>query len=96
MDLTLVKKPSAWLPIVMSVAALALVAGDLALYGIERGGEEGAVAHTWQLLMAGQVPLIAYFVMKWLREAPRRAKPILLLQVTAGIAAFAPVYLLHL
>ena len=96
MDLTLVKKPSAWLPIAMSVAALALVAGSLALYGITRGGDEGAVAHTWQLLMAGQLPLIAYFAVKWLRQAPRRAAPILMLQVAAGIAALAPVYLLHL
>jgi hypothetical protein len=96
MDLTLVKKPSAWLPIAMSAAALALVAGSLALYGITRGGDEGAVAHTWQLLMAGQLPLIAYFAVKWLRQAPRRAAPILMLQVAAGIAALAPVYLLHL
>ena len=96
MDLTLLKKPSACLPIAMSVAALALVAGSLALYGIERGGDEGAVAHTWQLLIAGQLPLIAYFAVKWLRQAPRRAAPILVLQVAAGIAALAPVYLLHL
>ncbi len=96
MDLTLLKKPTAWLPIAMSVSALALVAGSLALYGITRGGDEGAVAHSWQLLMGGQLPLIAYFGLKWLRQAPRRAAPILMLQVAAGIAALAPVYLLHL
>jgi hypothetical protein len=96
MDFAMLKKPSAWLPIAMSVAALALVAGDLALYGIVRGGDEGAVAHTWQLLMAAQVPLIAYFAVTWLRQAPRQAAPILMLQVAAGIAALAPVYLLHL
>ena len=96
MDLTLLKKPSACLPIAMSVAALALLAGSLSLSGIERGGDEGAVAHTWQLLMGGQLPVIAYFAAKWLRQAPRRAAPILMLQVAAGIAALAPVYLLHL
>jgi hypothetical protein len=96
MDLTLLKKPSACLPIAMSVAALALVALSLAVYGIERGGDEGAVAHTWQLLMGGQLPVIAYFAAKWLRQAPRKAAPILMLQVAAGMAALAPVYLLHL
>ena len=96
MNLTLLKKPSACLPIVMSAAALALVLGYLALYGIARPGDEGAVAHTWQLLMAGQVPLIAYFVIRWLRQAPRQAALVLGLQVAAGIAALAPVYLLHL
>lgn len=96
MELTLLKKPSACLPIAMSVAALALVGGDLALYGIDRTGDEGAVAHTWQLLMGGQLPLMAYFAFRWLRQAPRQAARILMLQVTAVIAALAPVYLLHL
>lgn len=96
MDPTLLTKPSAYLPIAMSIAALALVGGYLALYGIARGGDEGAVAHTWQLLMGGQLPLIAYFVVRWLREAPRQAAGVLVLQMTAGIAALAPVYLLHL
>lgn len=97
MDLTLLKKPSACLPIAMSVAALTLVAGWLALYGIPRpGGDEGAVAHTFQLLMVCQVPLSAYFAWKWLRRAPRQALAVLILQVAAGVAALAPVYLLHL
>jgi hypothetical protein len=97
MDLTLLKKPSAWLPIVMSVAALALIAGCLALCGIPpAGGDEGAVAHTWQLLMGCQLPLIAYFAWKWLRRTPRQAALILALQAAAGVAALAPVYLLHL
>ena len=96
MDLTLLKKPSAYLPIAMSVVAFALVAGYLALFGVARPGDEGAVAHTWQLLMGGQLPLIAYFAVKWLRQAPRQAASILLLQVAAGIATLAPVYLFHL
>lgn len=96
MDLTLFKKPSACLPIAMSLAALALVLGDLALYGVDRTGDEGAVAHTWQLLMVGQLPLIMYFAVRWLRRAARQAAPILMLQVAAVIAALAPVYLLHL
>jgi hypothetical protein len=97
MDLTLLKRPSACHPILMSVAALALIAGCLALYGIPpTGGDEGAVAHTWQLLMGCQLPLIAYFAWKWLRRAPRQAALILALQAAAGVAALAPVYLLHL
>lgn len=96
MNFALLRKPSACLPIAMSAAALAVVAAYLALYGIVRVADEGAVAHTWQLLMGGQLPLIAYFAAKWLRAAPRQAAPILMLQIAAGIAALAPVYLLHL
>jgi len=97
MDLTLLKKPSAYLPVAMSAAALMLVAVCLALYGVPRnGGDEGAVAHSWQLLMAGQLPLIGYFAWRWLRSAPRQALTVLGLQAVAGMAALAPVCLLHL
>ena len=97
MDLTLLKKPSACLPIAMSAGALALVAGGLALHGLPpAGGDEGATAHTWQLLMAGQLPFIGYFVWKWLRRAPRQGVPVLALQAAAAAAALAPVCVLHL
>ena len=96
MDFSTLKKPSAWIPLAMSTAALAVVLGDVAIYGIARGADEGAAAHTWQLLMAGQLPLIAYFAFRGLRQAPRQATPVLMLQVAAAVAAAAPVYLLGL
>lgn len=97
MDFSVLKRPSAWTPIAMSLAALALVLGHLAIYGIpRRGGDEGATAHTWQLLMAAQLPVIAYFLLKSLPRAPRKSVPILLLQIVAAVAALAPVYLLRL
>jgi hypothetical protein len=52
--------------------------------------------HTWQLLMAGQLPIITYFALRWLSPAPRKATPVLLLQIVAAVAALAPVYLLRL
>lgn len=80
----------------MSLAALSLVLGHLAIYGGARQADEGAAAHLWQLLMAGQIPIIAFFAIKWL---PRTAGPALLvlgLQAVAGLAAAAPVFLLNL
>jgi hypothetical protein len=75
----------------MSLAALALLFGYLAIYGIPcRGGDEGATAH--KLSMAGQSPVIAYFVLRWLPQDPRKSLPILLRQVVAAVAALAPVY----
>ena len=97
MDFSTLKKPSAWIPVAMSLAALALVLGYLAIYGAgTRSGDEGAAAHTWQVLMAGQLPIIGYFALRWVPHAPRRAAPILLLQAAAAAAALAPVYLLRL
>jgi hypothetical protein len=95
MDFSPLKTPSAWFPIVMSLAALALVLSYLAIYGIAHG-DEGLAAHTWQILMAGQLPIVAYFAFRWLPRAPRKAVPVLLLQVVAAVAAVAPVYLLRL
>jgi len=93
---TLLKHPSAFLPVAMSFAALATVMVHLALFGTARQTDEGAAAHLWQLLMAGQVPIIAFFAIRWLPQTPRQALPILALQFGAALAAMAPVFLLHL
>ena len=97
MDFSILKRPSAWIPIAISLAALALVLGYLAIYGIpSRGTDEGVTAHAWQLLMAGQLPVIVYFALRWVPRAPRKAAPILLVQIVAAVAAVAPVFLLRL
>ena len=93
---TLMKKPSAFLPVAMSLAALATVLVTLATSGIVRGGDEGTPAHIWQLLMAAQAPIVAYFAITWLPRAPRQALFVLVLQVLAALAALAPVFLLKL
>jgi hypothetical protein len=55
-----------------------------------------AAAHLWQLLMAGQLPLVLYFAVKWLPHAPCPALRVLALQAVAIVAACAPVYVLGL
>jgi hypothetical protein len=50
----------------MSLAALATVAVYVALLGAARQPDENAAAHIWQLLMAAQLPIIAFFTIKWL------------------------------
>jgi hypothetical protein len=94
--LSLGRKPSAFTPILMSVAALALLLGNLATSGLVHESDEGAVAHIWQLLMAGQLPLLAYFVFRWLPRVPRQTLCFLALQIGAALAALAPVYFLGL
>ncbi len=78
----------------MSLAALALVLGHFAVYGIVREADEGAAAHTWQILMAAQVPIIAYFAVRWLPQNPRQALLVLALQAAAALASFASVFFL--
>ena len=79
----------------MSLAALAVVLGHIAVSGIAREVDEGTAAHLWQILMAGQIPVIALFALMWLPRAPRQALLVLLLQAAAAIAAAAPVFLLN-
>ena len=93
---SLIKRPSAFVPIAMSFAAFAVVAGYLVIFGAARQVDEGAAAHIWQLLVGAQIPLIVFFVIKWLPQAPQAALRILALQVVAGLVAVAPVYFLHL
>ena len=94
--ISLLKRPSAFLPMAMSLIALAIVLSAVAMDGTPRGGDEGAVAHLWQLLMAGQMPIIAFFAIKWMRQAPRQTFSVLSLQAGAVLAACAPVFLLNL
>lgn len=90
------RKPSAWIPIAMSLAALAVVAVHVALRGTAREADEGAAAHLWQLLMAVQAPIILFFAVKWLPRAPGQALVVLAAQLGAALAAMAPVFLLGL
>ena len=59
---------------------------------IARETDEGAAAHIWQLLMAGQVPIVAFHAVKGLPRAPGTALRILAVQAGAALAALAPVY----
>ena len=92
----IIKQPSAYVPIAMSLAALATVALHVARFGTAREPDEGAAAHIWQLLMAAQLPVIAFFAIKWLPQAPKEALIVLALQFVAAVAALAPVFLLGL
>ena len=89
------RRPSALIPLAMSIAALALVLGYIAMFGTARQADEGTAAHLWQLLMAGQIPIIAIFAITSLPRHRRSALLVLALQAAAGIAAAAPVYLLR-
>ena len=93
---SVMKHPSAFVPIGMSLAALGVVLGHIFIFGAVREPDEGAAAHLWQLLMAGQLPVVLYFAAKWLPKAPGQAVRVLALQAVAVLAACAPVYLLNL
>jgi len=82
--------PSACVPLVMSVSATMLVLAHVAIFGVsEPGGDEGTPAHLFQLIMLAQVPIIAYFAIRWLPLAPKRGSIVLALQVLAWMTPVA-------
>jgi hypothetical protein len=97
----MVRRPSAYLPVAMSLAALTMVLGAVAV-DLARGGhivrdpDEGAIAHLFQFLMTVQWPITLFFAVKWVRRAPRQAVGVLALQAGAWLASCAPIYFLHL
>ncbi len=96
MQSQIIRHWAAWAPVAMSGAALAVVLGHIALYGTARQPDEGAAAHIWQLLMAGQAPFMLFFLARALRRSPAHAFTVIGIQLFAALAAIAPVWLLHL
>ena len=101
---SILRAPSAWAPLLLAAAALALLGGYLVTgphapnivveHGVARE-DEGTVAHLWQLLMLAQLVAIAVFLARWLPKAPRQAAAMLALQGLGLVAAAVPVWLLE-
>jgi len=91
----ILKKPSAFLPLAMSFGAFATVLIYVAMFGPAPQADEGTAAHIWQILMAGQIPIILFFALKWLPRNPKEALLVLVLQGSAALMALAPVFLLR-
>jgi hypothetical protein len=86
----------ALLPLAMSLAALALVLGHVAVAGAGHEADEGTAARLWWLLMAAQVPVLAFFAITYLPRAPRSALLVLALQAAAVVANLAAVRFFNL
>jgi hypothetical protein len=86
----MMRRPSALLPLAMSLGGLALVLVHVVVAGAGPEADEGTAARLWWLLMATQVPVVAYFALTYLPRAPRPARLVLALQagaLTANLAA---------
>ncbi len=89
MEGTLLRRASAWLPIGMSTAALAIILLHLVRFGAAAQADEGTSAHLFQFLMAAQIPVIAMFALTSLPERPAYALRIVALQFAAALVPLA-------
>jgi hypothetical protein len=93
---TLLRRPSAFLPLGMSLAALGMVVWFVASFGVVRGAhDEGAAARIFQILMVAQIPIVGHFALTWLPRARGPAAVILAFQLVAGLVAIGSVVLLE-
>ena len=92
--LSLLKKPSAWLPIVLSLSIIAMIAGFLFFVGASgsRAEDEGVAAHLFQLWLVLEALLIPFFALTWLPRLPKEASLILAAQIFLALAGMFPVW----
>ncbi len=92
----MIVRRSALVLMVLSLVALATFVAVLAFGHPAREADEGTGAHLWQLLMAAQLPLAAFFGITWLPVAPRTAALGFAVQAVAIVANLAIVHALNL
>ncbi len=93
---SVLKKPSAFVPLLMSLTALLLVLVHVAVFGAVPEVDEGPTAHLWQILMALQFPVVLLFAVRWVPVAPRQALYVLGQQAGAALVSVGAVFLFHL
>jgi hypothetical protein len=96
MNSSLFRKPSAILPLLMSLIAFAIALLHGALAGAAHESDEGTFAHLFQMLMAGQAPVVAFFATRWLPREPAQALMMIAVQAGAALVALVPVVLFDL
>ena len=95
---SLKNSPGAWVPLAMSFVALVLLVGYIAFFGMQQSYvvDEGRTARLFQFLIIGQLPIMAFFVFKYLRKHPKETLQILAIQIFAALCTFGSVFILEL
>lgn len=97
--LVLLKKPSAWTPLALSLLAWAGTLSYLAIFGVEESQaqtDEGLAARLFQLSLLVQVVVIGIFAAEWLPKIPKQARQVLALQILAAGSIFLFIFWLEL
>ena len=89
---SILKRPSAWIPVVVPLIFFAYIITYITFFGIVRNEDEGVGAHLFQFWLAIEPLMIGYFAITWLPRAPKNALVILALQIFAALAICALVF----
>ncbi|MBI3627134.1 MAG: hypothetical protein HY220_00055 [Candidatus Sungbacteria bacterium] len=81
---SIIKQPSAWVPVALSFAVFAAMLIYIGIAGIPvRETDEGTGAHLFQIWLVLEVLMVAFFALKWLPKMPKSALLVLMLQIAA-------------
>ncbi|MFA5954484.1 MAG: hypothetical protein WC817_03060 [Patescibacteria group bacterium] len=90
--ISLLKKPSAWIPIVIPLLFFAYIVIAISFFEIVREKDEGVGAHLFQLWLLIEPFMVGYFAIRWLPRAPKQAVTILVIQVLAALLPISTVF----
>ncbi|OGD32483.1 hypothetical protein A3C91_02530 [Candidatus Azambacteria bacterium RIFCSPHIGHO2_02_FULL_52_12] len=93
---SLLKKPSAWIPIAIPLIFFAYLVIYVTAFGIVREEDEGIGAHLFQLWLVLEPLAVGFFAVTWLSRAPKQALFILALQIVAALLPISVVFSLKL
>ena len=81
------KHPSAYVPVAMSLSALALVIGHALVFGVALQPDDAPLSRLFEILMTAQLPVVLFFAITRLRREPKPTLRILAVQAAAALAA---------
>jgi hypothetical protein len=94
---SIIKKPSAWIPIAIPFTFFAYAVIHITIFGIPaREVDEGVGAHLFQLWLVLEPFMVGFFVIKWFTRAPKQVLLILALQIIAALLPISIVFSLNL
>lgn len=92
----LLKRPTGFVPILISSGFLAMLLTGLAQGTLVRQPDEDVGAHLFQILMPVQFLIILFFAISSVPKRTKAALEVLALQCGAALAVLSIVYLKHL
>ena len=93
---SIIKKPSAWVPIVLPFIFFAYLVIYISIFGIVRQEDEGTGAHLFQLWLVLEPFMLGFFALKWFKSARKETLIILAIQIIAALLPVSVVFSLGL
>nr|AKQ02398.1 hypothetical protein [uncultured Parcubacteria bacterium Rifle_16ft_4_minimus_37647] len=93
---SLIKKPSAWIPIVLPLIFFVYLVTYISMFGIVRQEDEGTGAHLFQLWLALEPFMLGFSAFKWFSSARKETLIILAIQIAVALLPISVVFSLGL